>query len=328
MVRELRAGYKQLAGFSINMFTDDELALIHQATLNVLENTGLMVMNEEAQEIFYSHGCQVDKGTGIVKVPPYIVEEAIRSAPSEILLAGRCPDHDYTMGGRRVGFTNFGVAVNMFDLETGQIRNSTYKDAIEAATMVDALEGIDVHLAPLTSRDKPSQVQNFYTAEAALNNCSKHFIHLEILSTDDVRNYVAMGEAVAGSIEELRRRPIISVVISVISPLQLYKDTCEVIIETARQGIPIMVAAEVMAGASAPVTLAGALVQHNAEVLGGLLLSQLTKKGAPVVIFSSSQMFDLKAVNAGVGDPEYAMINAALAEIADFYNLPCVCGGT
>jgi trimethylamine--corrinoid protein Co-methyltransferase len=89
-----------------------------------------------------------------------------------------------------------------------------------------------------------------------------------------------------------------------------------------------MVAAEVMAGASAPVTLAGALVQHNAEVLGGLVLSQLTKKGAPVVIFSSSQMFDLKAVNAGVGDPEYAMINAALAEIADFYNLPCVCGGT
>jgi len=328
MVRALRAGSKQLAGFSINMFTDDELALIHQATLHVLEKTGLMVMNEEAQEIFYSHGCQVDKGTGIVKVPSYVVEEAIRSAPSEILLAGRCPDHDYTMGGRRVGFTNFGVAINMFDLETGQIRNSTYKDAIEAATMVDALESIDVHLAPLTSRDKPPQVQNLYTAEAALNNCSKHFIHLEILSTDDVRNYVAMGEAVVGSIEELRRRPIISVVISVISPLQLYKDTCEVIIETARQGIPIMVAAEVMAGASAPVTLAGALVQHTAEVLGGLVLSQLTKKGAPVVIFSSSQMFDLKTVNAGVGDPEYAMINAALAEIADFYNLPCVCGGT
>jgi trimethylamine--corrinoid protein Co-methyltransferase len=328
MIRGLRAGYQQLAGFSVNIFTDDELASIHQATLNVLERTGLMVMNEEAQEIFYSYGCKVDKAKGIVKVPPYIVEEAIKSAPSEVLLAARDPNYDYIMGGRRVGFTNFGVAVNMLDLESGQIRNSIHNDAIEAATMVDALESIDVFLSPLTSRDKPSKVQSFYTAEAALNYCSKHFIHLEILSTDDVRNYVAMGEAVVGSIEELRKRPIISVVISVISPLQLYKDTCEVIIETARQGIPVMVGVEVMAGASAPVTLAGALVQHNAEWLGGLILSQLTKKGAPIVIFSSSQMFDLKTCNAGVGDPEYAMINSALAAIADFYNLPCVVGGT
>ena len=86
MIRGNRAGYQQLSGFSVNMLTDDEIAEIHQATLYVLENTGLWVLHDEAQEIFYSHGCKVDKKTNIVKIPPYVVEDAIRSAPSEVLL--------------------------------------------------------------------------------------------------------------------------------------------------------------------------------------------------------------------------------------------------
>jgi trimethylamine--corrinoid protein Co-methyltransferase len=328
MFRADRVGYQQLSGFSANIFTDDELAEIHQAAIYVLQNTGLLVLHEEARDIFYSHGCTVDKRTNIVKIPPYIIEDAIKSAPSEVLLAARDSRHDYLMGGKRVGFTNFGVAVQVLDMDTGKIRQSTYKDSREAAILCDALDGIDVLLVPMTSRDKPVQVQPLYTTEAALNNCTKHFIHVEVLSTDDVRRFVEMSEVVAGSAEELRRRPIVSVGVAVISPLQFYRDTCEVIIETSRQGLPIHVGVEVMAGASAPVSLAGALVQHLAEWLGGLILSQLTKKGAPVILFSSSQMFDLRACNACVGDPEYAMINAACARLADFYNLPCVVGGT
>jgi len=102
MIRGIRAGYEQLSGLGLNMFTNDELAEIHRSTLDVLEDAGILVLNDEAQEIFYSHGCKVDKQTNIVKIPPYLVEEAIQSAPSQVLLAGRNPKNDVVLTGNRV----------------------------------------------------------------------------------------------------------------------------------------------------------------------------------------------------------------------------------
>ena len=96
MIRGTRAPYLELSGFGLNAFTDNELAELHRATLDVLQDAGLMVLNDEAQEIFYSHGCEVDKEKSIVKIPPYLVDEAIRTAPSKVLLAGRNPKYDVT----------------------------------------------------------------------------------------------------------------------------------------------------------------------------------------------------------------------------------------
>ena len=107
MILGPRAGHAQFTGLTLGMFTDDELAELHRATLDVMENGGLLVMNDEAREIFYSHGCEVDKKTNIVKIPPYLVEEAIRSAPSKVLLAARNPKYDIVLEATRVAFTTF-----------------------------------------------------------------------------------------------------------------------------------------------------------------------------------------------------------------------------
>jgi len=123
MIRGTRAPYLQLSGFGLNAFTDDELAELHRATLDVLQDAGLMVLNDEAQEIFYSYGCEVDKEKSIVKIPPYLVEEAIRTAPSKVLLAGRNPKYDVVLEGTRVAYTTFGVGINVLDLETGKHRD-------------------------------------------------------------------------------------------------------------------------------------------------------------------------------------------------------------
>ena len=328
MIRANSAGYAQLTGCGLNLFTKDELDQIHYGTLEVLEQAGLMILNDEALEIYYSHGCSVDKEKKIVKIPPYIVEEAIRSAPSKVLLAGRDPKNDVILEGNRVGFTNFGVAIKVLDLETGAVRESTNKDLAESAILVDAADNVDMLFSPMTARDVPCQVADVVTAETCLSNSTKHLHNGEILSAKSARRYFEMGAAIAGSAEEMRRRPVCSIVFAPVSPLQYSTDICEVIIESAKLGIPIDIVGEPLSGGTAPVTLAGSLIVRNAEVLGGLVLSQLAKKGSPVIYGSSVQTFDLCVVNAVVGDPELGMMNAAVAKQAQYYNLPSLVAGT
>lgn len=328
MIRADRAGYAQLSGCGLNILTDDELAEMHRATLDVLEDAGLLILNDEAQEIYYSSGCKVDEKNSIVKIPSYLVEEAIKSAPPKVLLAARNPKNDYVMGGKRVGFATFGVAIKILDLETGKVRESTSKDMAKVSILCDALENLDVFASALTSTDVPAQVQGLVSAEIAFNNCTKHYLSAEILSKEDTKRLFNMGVAIAGSEEKMRKRPLCSIAICPISPLQFNSEVCEVIIESARLGLPCDVHSEPLTGAATPVTLAGALVIHNAENLGGIVLSQLTNKGAPVIYGSTTQTFDLRKVNALVGDPETSLLQAAAARFAQYYNLPSYVSGT
>ena len=328
MIRGIRASYRQLSGWCLNMFTDEELDELHRATLDVLEDGGIMVLNDEAQEIFYSHGCKVDKKTNIVKIPPYLVNEAINSAPSKVLLAGRNPKYDVVLEGTRVANTTFGVAIKVLDLETGERRDSTLKDQVDTAILCDAADAVDVLTIPMTPRDMPPEVQAEYSTESFLSNCTKHFCHGEVLSTEAVKRFFEMGAAVVGGEEEMRRRPPCSLIICPVSPLQLSPEACEVIVEGARLGIVVNILSMALSGATAPVTNAGTLIVHNAEVLGGITLGQLTKKGAPVIYGSSTTMFDLIHATSPVGAPEMGMISAAVAKLAQYYNLPSYVSGT
>jgi len=323
----MRAGYRQLSGCSFNLFTTDELEELNGAILDVLEEAGLMVFSDEAQEIFYSHGCKVDKKTKIVKIPPYLVEDAIRSAPSKVLLGGRHPENDVILGGNRVNFTCFAVSTKVLDLETGEARQSTNKDLAEAATLVDAVDEADIFFEAVTPCDVPVKMMDAYADETAFSNTTKHFCHAEALSTESVRRLFEMGVAIMGSEEEMRRRPIGSIVIGTTAPLQLIPETCDVITECARLGVPVMIGSEVLSGATGPVTLAGTLIIHAAEVLGGIVLHQLTKKGGPVIFAGTSQSLDLKGGNALVGDPEYGLLQAGCAKLAQYYNIPSFHGG-
>lgn len=323
MIRGTRASYVQLSGCGLNLFTEDELTELHEATLDVLQDGGLMVLNDEAQEIFHSHGCKVDKKTNIVKIPPYLVEEAIRSAPSKVLLAGRNPKNDVVLGGTRVTFTNFAIAPNIIDLETGKVRKPTSKDMAESTILCDAADGVDVFSGPAVApMDIPSQIEDLVAAETCFANTSKHFFHIEILSTQSAKRLFEMGTAIAGSTDELRRRPLCSVDVCPVSPMQLSTEVCEVIIEAARFGIPYGIGPEALAGTTGPITLAGTIIVNNAEELGSIVLGQLTRKGTPVIYGSFAGIFDLKVVNAPLGAPEVGLISAAAAKLAQYYKLP------
>ena len=142
-----------------------------------------------------------------------------------------------------------------------------------------------------------------------------------------MRKLIEMAAVVAGGEDELRRRPIIGFGVCPVSPLQLPRDATEVIIESARARLPDTILSMAMAGGSSPVTLAGTMVQHNAEVLAGITLAQLTERGAPIMYGSSTTAMDLRLAAAAVGSPELALISAATAQMARRYRLPSFVAG-
>jgi len=321
MRRNPRAGARKSGGFRLEVFSDDELQEIHLATLEVLGRTGVFVEDEEALTIFAEGGADVDRQRRVVRLPAHLVEEAVRTAPPKVVLCGRAPDRDVVLEDGRVGFTNFGEGIQVVDPYTGELHESLKQDVADCTRIIDALPEIDVLERPLGAHDAPPDTAALHNAEAIFANTTKHAT-IGPLSGFCARKMIDMAAVIAGGREELRRRPLLSFLTCPVSPLKLVADCCHIIIEGVRAGVPVNVLSMAMAGGSAPVSLAGALVTHNAEVLAGITLAQLTVKGAPVIYGSSTTAMDLRFASASVGSPECGMIGAGVACLARFYLLP------
>ncbi len=326
MKRAAHAGGRRNSGLSLTVFTPDEIEDIHLATLEVLERAGVWVELDEALDVFSDGGCLVDRETRMVRIPPLVVEEAITAAPPIWALCGRDPANDLLLGSNRVGFANFGEGLMVVDAASGELRPSTKQDLADTARLVDALSDIDCFEVALGCGDVPVATATIHNYEATLLNCTKP----ACTGPQDgyaVRRYVEMAAVAVGGMDELRRRPILMLGTCPVSPLKLPREFCEIVIEAARLGMPIEVLSMAMAGASAPVMLAGTLVTHNAEVLAGITLAQLTEPGTRVVYGSSTTAMDLRFAAACVGSPEMALISAGVAQLAGRYRLPSYVGG-
>jgi trimethylamine---corrinoid protein Co-methyltransferase len=321
VIRNPRAGSRKSGGFRLEVFTDDELREIHLATLEVLSRTGVFVEDAEALQIFEDGGAEVDRERRVVCLPAHVVEGAIRSAPAKVVLCGRTPDHDVVLEDGRVGFTNFGEGIQVVDPYTGELHESRKADVADCTRLIDALPEIDVVERPLGAHDAPVETAALHNAEAIFSNTTKH-VTIGPLTGFCARKTIDMAAAIAGGHDKLRKRPLVTFLTCPVSPLKLVADACRIIIEGVRAGVPVNVLSMAMAGASAPVSLAGALVTHNAEVLAGITLAQLTASGAPVIYGSSTTAMDLRYASASVGSPECGMIGAGVACLARFYLLP------
>ena len=327
MKRNLFAGRNTWSGCGITFFTQEDLEQIHNATLEVLEYTGLFVQSEDALDIFEDGGCLVDRSERIVKIPAHILEAAVVSAPKKVFLAGRDPQHDLVMESGRVNFCPFGEGVMLIDPYTGEHRKPTKEDKGNIAKLVDALDEYDILENTVAPRDVHPQVASLHSYEVTVANTTKH-VPQPAEDGYASRILLEMAAAVVGGKDKLQSRPIVSGTVCPQSPLCLSTGCCEAIIEYARNGIPLNILSMALAGGTAPVTLAGTLVTHNCEVLGGLVLAQLTKKGTPIIYGSSTSILDLKLATATVGCPELGMLSAAVAKLAQYYLLPSYVAGT
>ena len=326
MLRTLHAGKKQSGGVSLNIFTDDELFEIHLATLEVLEKTGVFIESEDARKVLKQGGAIVDSETRIVRFPPHLVEEAIRSAPSKFIAAGRVPENDVVLESNRVSFTNFGEGIMINDPYSGERRETKKQDLANAAVLIDYLDNIDLYERSMLSHDVPEATSPLHNAEASLVNTTKH--HFLCPGNGFLaQKVVLMLEEIVGGRQALRDRPLLTFLTCPVSPLKLVKDCCEIIMEGAKAGIAVNILSMAMAGGSAPVNLAGTLVTHNAEVLSGIVLNQLVRKGSPVIYGSSTCGLDLLYTTASVGSPELSLISAAVASMSRYYLLPSFVAG-
>jgi trimethylamine--corrinoid protein Co-methyltransferase len=326
MKRRLKVGKKRNAGFSLNVFTDDELDEIHLATMEVLKDVGVFVEHEEALDILDGGGCIIDRKNKIVKFPNWVVEDAIRSTPPTFYACGRRPEDDVVLEDNRVTFTNFGEGIMFVDPYTGEHRDTTKADIEKAARIIDALDNIETYERAMCSHDKPPEVQALHNAEASLTNTVKHH-WLGPVNGYQARKIVDICAAIVGGREVLRQRPLLSFTTCPISPLKLPEHHCEIIMEAAKNGLGTLVIGMAMSGGSGPVHLAGTLVIQNCEVLTSLVLNQLTVKGSQLVYGSSTCPLDLRMATATVGSPETGMISAAVARLARYYSLPCFVAG-
>ncbi|MCL4369214.1 MAG: trimethylamine methyltransferase family protein [Actinobacteria bacterium] len=322
MKRGPSAAREENRGWGLKSYSRDQLEAIHEATLEVLRLTGVEFHSEEALDVLEAGGCIVDRGRRVVRFPAYVVEGAIATAPRQILLAARDPRHDFLLGGRRIGFTNFGCGIKILRPETDELLESTKEDVGIAARLCDATENVDICATALVARDMPDSSYDLHMLEQMFLNTSKHVTHVDVSGGTNARRMFEMAALIAGGKDELRERPLMSILTCPTSPLMIHESVCEIVMEGARWGIPVLVLSMVMAGATGPVTLSGALVTHNAEVLAGITLAQLTCPGAPSIYGSSTTILDMSCGNAPLGAPEEGMICAAAGGLAQMYGLP------
>ncbi len=316
----VKAPAKGFTGGRYRPLTDAQVERIHQASLDVLERTGVQVGQAEALELFEEAGADIQENR--VRLPRGLVEDAIDRAPSKVVLAGRDVEHDLILEDARVHIGTGGAALQVLDLETGAIRKALLDDVADMARIVDALDNIHFYLIPIYPTDLPEDRVEISKYYAALANTTKH-VQAGVYTLQGIRDVVRMCERIAGSPEALRTRPIVSFITSwMVSPLKFATDVTTLLMEVCRQGIPVVLSAAPMAGSTSPVTLAGTLAQLNAEQLSGLTLTQLVSPGTPVIMGPIPATADMRSGKYLGGSVELGISNAAITQLAHFYQVP------
>ncbi len=304
-----------------------QLERIGEATLAVLERTGVRFPSHRALDVLERNGCQVDHATSIVRLPPTVVREALAQAPRQFTLAARDPLADIKIDGTRCYLSNDASGVFVHDHHTGEHRSSTKDDVARSARFIDALPAISFCWGPVvTSQDAPAATRGLHDAEAVLGNTSKHFQTVTTVGERPARYLVEMAAALAGGLDELRERPIISFMQCAVDPLAHDGPNLEANLVAAEHGLPCGFMPMPLAAGTGPATLAGTLVVHNAETLSGLVLLQLAYPGAPVFFSGAPSVIDLHTGGYTGGSPEDYLLAAAATQLAHHYGLPMAMG--
>ncbi|MCB9007602.1 MAG: trimethylamine methyltransferase family protein [Ardenticatenaceae bacterium] len=299
-----------------------DVVRIHEASLDVLEKIGIEVQPSECRDIWQAAGATIDTSRNRVFIPRSLVQNALNSAQNEVFLAGRNARHDMHLGGKRVYMGTGGAAVKILDLDSQQVRQTTLRDVAEVGRLVDALDNIHFYLRCCVARNIPPEDLDLNTYYAAFSSTTKH-VTGNCFTVRSLHEVLAMAELIAGGREALRERPFLSFITSwTVSPLRFAAETVEVLTEIVRQQMPVFLSSAPQAGATSPAALAGTLVQIHAEELSGLTYCQLVKPGTPVVLGYVPSVSDLRTGNFVGGAAEFALMNAAVAQLGQYCHLP------
>ena len=304
----------------IEQFSADQIEAIHLASLEVLRDTGVKVLNPEACEIYRAGGMTL-LDEGVVRFDPDRVLALIEQAPGQVTLQGRGADRNVTIGGRHVGICTTGGTPNFSDLDGGR-RPGTLAHLDDFCRLAQSFDVIHMIGPFVEAQDVPPNLRHLAMTRSVVTLTDKvpfvFFRGTEAVA--DAYEIIRIGFGLTP--EAFQDTPVSYSVANSNSPLQLDHLMCRGIIDAARMGQLMVLTPFTLAGAMAPVTLAGALVLQNAEALAGLALSQLVRPGAPVCYGSFTSNVDMKTGAPAFGTPEYTKAAFASGQLARRYGLP------
>jgi len=306
----------------LSFLDEDQLQCIHSASLKVLEDPGVRVMHEEVLEILEQAGAKVNFQNQIAYMPSDLVEKCLRKCPKSFILAGRSDKYDLLLAPNGSTYVrSTGGPEYILDIDTEKRRKITTKDLIDYTRLIDAFENIH-YCKSVFPNDVPLWIRDIYLFEIMLENTSKH-ITVQPYTGKNSEYLIKLASTITGGKEKLRERPITSFYVSAVSPLQYDKEAIEIIIKAGEYGIPVMMDSTLLAGATGPVAPAGLMVLMNAEILAGIVISQLMHPGAPIIYSPRPYVCDMRTLICAHGYAENALVSTAITQLVrKLYEIP------
>ena len=305
----------------LEFLSRDQIEQIHSASLTILENVGVFVYEDSFLRFLIDSGMNVDFDKRNVKLPPSLVKECIKKTPKRMILHAQDPKFDVELDDERIYAHAVGGAVRVVDLDSGEARPSTRKDVVDLTRIIDGLPNIHTCTMIVLPCDVPEQVQDIYCFADQLRNTRKN-VDATPMSYEGFPYIVELAETVVGGKQELEKRPIITCSFSPTSPLKFSGDVIRIMVQGSKIGLPMAVLPCPMAGATSPVTLAGSLVQQNAEILAGLVLIQLVREGTPFLY--SPRVFPIDMLSGMTSSGiEVGLLSVGCVQLAKYYGIPC-----
>lgn len=303
------------------LLTQEQVQRIHDAALEILEDVGLKVRYEPAREIFAKHGCHVDGER--VKFPREVVEKYRKMIPPSFTFYARDPKFDKTIPRDSPIIVTASSAPDIIDPVTGQERRADSADIARIAHLINELPGYDVFSISTLADDAPADQFTISRLYPALKYCLKP---IRVTTTDhkDTLSIMKMAYMVAGGEAAYKEHPFLTHhYCPTVSPLSMDNLSTENVIYFAREGLPVYPTIVPNAGLTSPMSMAGTLVQGNAEFLATATLMQMVKEGTPTIYATLATVADMRTGAYTSGGIECGMLHMAFAQIAHFYNVPC-----
>lgn len=306
----------------LDVISADQLEAIHLASLDVLEKIGMDFLHGEAHDILRRAGVAVTPGSNRIRFDRGFIEEAVAKAPAEFVLHARNPAHHVPVGGNRMAICSVGSAPNVSDIEGGRRdgNNRDYEDLLRLTQIFNCIHVLAGY--PVEPIDLPPETRHLDCLRSAAVLTDKHF-HAYSLGRTRILDGIEIARIARGlSEEQLLREPSLFSVVNTSSPLRLDNPMIEGCIEMARRNQPIAVTPFTLSGAMAPATIAGALVQQNAEALATIAFLQTVNPGTPCFYGGFTSNVDMKSGAPAFGTPEYAKAALAGGQLARRYRIP------
>ena len=307
----------------IKNLADEDVEKIHQATLTVLDQTGVKFPSEKALGLFAEGGAKVDFKRQIVRFEPDLLMSLISKAPGEFVMGSRGDkDLDVILDGKQIHCGTAGTGTTTVDLETRQPRASVKNDITITATIADYLSSISFYWPMVAAQDCPPETLALHEIAAAFTGTEKHVQIVSCVNETIARKAVEIVEIIAGGKKNMKARPPLSLIASPMSPLNHDRGVLEAALVFAEAGLPVGFATMPVMGSTAPASIAGALVLGNAEILSSICLLQIVSPGAPAFYPLFSAMMNPFTGGILVSTPIQPTFYASTVEMGRYYDLP------